>query len=114
MIDEKALEAAARAVAKWNDEEPDARWPLDGAFTFAEIYKGQVSVAVSAYLGALEGQVLVPVDTLLPFTVQCNPTLRAIDNRVSDFDPIQITVTKRQFLDLTKLTFAARPQNEGE
>lgn len=102
MIDEKALEAAARAVAKWNDEEPDAR------------YKGQVSVAVSAYLGALEGQVLVPVDTLLPFTVQCNPTLRAIDNRVSDFDPIQITVTKRQFLDLTKLTFAARPQNEGE
>lgn len=86
MIDEKGLEAAARAIACRNypsatDRDIDMMW---------EGYELDATAAITAYLGALEGWLLVPVE------------LTARDMMFADMDASSAMLA------------AARPQIEGE
>jgi hypothetical protein len=91
-------------------EAPDA---IVTAEALADARWHEWTESAQAALSALEasGRVVVPVEMLRPFSIQCignNQAMRCIDKTVRQMEPVTVTVTKAQMLALTTAMLAAR------
>lgn len=93
MIDEKALEVARRAIENiaWCDDDCEPLNAHDDAEQLAR-------TAIEAYLGALDGVVLVPVEATFDMELALRKTWQRSGSTLAAY----------------RAMIAARPQNEGE